>query len=221
MDFSEKSGVNEEWLDRFMDSARFVSSEELQIIWGKILSNEFEKPGSTPPNMIRILSEITPDIAKAFRFICSMSIWLIPLSDDGNFEGRVKRILVPYSDNEELLLKMGIGFDMINELETLGLLKFDAIAGYSIHGVTNKKLLICSRNNIDIIEEHKAGELPSGNVLLTSTGNALSSIVEEVNIDGYHDMIKNFFERRQVTFSTNHDYKFNMEGDDIVIFKNN
>ena len=73
-DFTETSGVNEEWLDRFMESAGFVSSEELQLIWGKILSNEFEKPGSTPPNMIRVLSEITHRMAKAFRYICSMSI---------------------------------------------------------------------------------------------------------------------------------------------------
>lgn len=62
-DFSENSGVSEEWLDRFMDSAGFVSLEEIQWIWGKILANEFEKPGSTPPNMIRILSEITPKLA--------------------------------------------------------------------------------------------------------------------------------------------------------------
>lgn len=36
-DFSEKSGVNEDWLDRFMDSAGFVSSEELQLVWEKYL----------------------------------------------------------------------------------------------------------------------------------------------------------------------------------------
>ena len=51
-DFSVASGVSEEWLERFMDSARFVSTENIQIIWGKILANEFETPGSTPPNII-------------------------------------------------------------------------------------------------------------------------------------------------------------------------
>lgn len=71
-DFSERSGVNEEWFDRFMDSAGFVSSEDVQLIWGKILAKEFENPGSTPSNMIRILTEITPTYAHAFRKICSM-----------------------------------------------------------------------------------------------------------------------------------------------------
>ena len=44
-DFSDKSGVSEEWLERFMDSAGFVSAEDIQIIWGKILANELETLG--------------------------------------------------------------------------------------------------------------------------------------------------------------------------------
>lgn len=44
-----------------MDSAGFVSSEEIQWIWGKILANEFEKPGSTPPNMIRYCQKLLQD----------------------------------------------------------------------------------------------------------------------------------------------------------------
>ena len=70
--FTSDCGVSEEWLERFMDSAAYVSDENIQLIWGKILSNEFDNPGTTPPNMIRILSEMTPTYAKAFRQLCSM-----------------------------------------------------------------------------------------------------------------------------------------------------
>lgn len=92
-DFSENSGVSEEWLDRFMDSAGFVGTEEIQWIWGKILANEFERPGSTPPNMIRILSEITPGLASAFRYICSMCIWILPLNEKGDIQGAFRNFL--------------------------------------------------------------------------------------------------------------------------------
>ena len=37
--FDASSGVNRDWLDRFMDSAGFVSEEQVQQMWGKILSN--------------------------------------------------------------------------------------------------------------------------------------------------------------------------------------
>lgn len=65
-DFQRKSMVNEEWLDRFMDSAKFVSQEEIQIIWGKILAKDL-KNRKTPTSMIRILSEITPELALVFK----------------------------------------------------------------------------------------------------------------------------------------------------------
>ena len=102
-DFSEKSGVSEEWLERFMDSAGFVSSEDIQLIWGKILANEFERPGSTPPNMIRILSEITPKLAKVFRVICSMNVFICPLMEDGNVMGAFRKLFVPYKMNNDRL----------------------------------------------------------------------------------------------------------------------
>ena len=70
--FDASSGVNHDWLERFMDSAGFVSEEQVQQMWGKVLAKEFEKPGSTPHNMVRILSEITSKHAEAFQKICSM-----------------------------------------------------------------------------------------------------------------------------------------------------
>lgn len=34
-DFTEQSKVDEDWLERFMDAAGFVSSDKVQLIWGK------------------------------------------------------------------------------------------------------------------------------------------------------------------------------------------
>jgi len=183
-DFSDRSGVNEEWLDRFMDSAGFVSSEEIQIIWGKILANEFDNPGSTPPNMIRILSEITPNLAIAFRKICSMSIWILPLKDDGNIESGFKKLFVPFQNHDDRMRELGIGFDVLNELETLGVIRFKNIGGYISKGLNNEKILICLGDNLELIEEHKGDNIPIGNVIFTSVGEALSTITDPVDIEG-------------------------------------
>lgn len=218
-DFSEKSGVSEEWLDRFMDSARFVSSEELQLVWGKILANEFERPGSTPPNMIRVLSEITPKMAKAFRLICSMFILVFPLKEDGNIEDKrvMKRFFVPFNGNEDRLHSMGIGFDTLTELDTLGVLKFESLAGYKTKGIEHKRILICVGDNLDVIEKHKNNEIPIGNVMLTSVGAALQAITESVKIESYHDMIRNYLTSNSVTLANEHDFVLRTEGDSIVI----
>lgn len=220
-DFSEDSGVSEEWLERFMDSAGFVSSEEIQWIWGKILANEFEKPGSTPPNMIRILSEITTGLASAFRYICSMCIWILPLSDNGDIEGGFQKLFVPYNKNDEKFRECGVSFNVLNELETLGVIRFESLAGYISKGITNDKVLICVGDKLDVIEGYQKGELPIGNVMLTSVGEALKSITDSVEISDYYEMVKKYMSDKGVKFADEHDYYAEIKGDELTIHRKN
>ena len=82
-DFSESSSVDDDWLARYMDFAKFISNEDKQIIWGKILAGEFQSPGSTPPQLARILSEITEHHANIFNNICNLSTILSAKTSDG------------------------------------------------------------------------------------------------------------------------------------------
>ena len=191
-DFSEQSGVNEEWFDRFMDSAGFVSAEEVQLIWGKILAKEFENPGSTPSNMIRILSEITPTYAQAFRKICSMKTIIIGVDDTGNPQNATQRVIVPYSQNEEVLDEMGLTFNMLNELETFGLIKFDALNGYATVGFEQKLVLLYANGKTIAINEHEKNAVPIGNVMLTSSGECLMNITPTDTISDYGKMIEKY-----------------------------
>jgi len=220
-DFSEDSGVSEEWLDRFMDSAGFVSSEEIQWIWGKILANEFERPGSTPPNMIRILSEITPELASAFRYICSMRIWILPLNENGDIQGEFQELFVPYNKNDEKFRECGVSFNVLNELETLGVIRFESLSGYISTGITNDKVLICVGDKLDVIEEYRKGKLPIGNVMLTSVGEALKSITDSVEISDYYEMVKIYMSDKGVKFADDHEYYAEIKGDKLTIYRKN
>lgn len=113
-DFTEQSKVDEDWLERFMDAAGFVSTDKVQLIWGKILSQEFENPGSTPPNMIRILCEITSTLAQAFRKICSMKTIIVEMNSDGYITKAHHLIIVPYTNNNLKLYEIGLSFSIMN-----------------------------------------------------------------------------------------------------------
>ena len=215
-DFSEESGVSEEWLDRFMDSAGFVSSEEIQLIWGKILANEFERPGSTPPNMIRILSEITPKLAMAFRVICSMNVFICPLREDGDIAMGFQRIFVPYTMNNDRLHDLGLSFNVLNELEALGVIRFNSMSGYVSKGITQEKVLMCIGDRLEVLEEHKNNEVPIGNVLLTSVGEALRAITDPEEIEDYYDMVKKYLDAERVKLAEEHDYFLEIEDDDTM-----
>ena len=220
-DFSEKSGVSEEWLDRFMDSARFVCAEDVQLIWGKILANEFERPNSTPPNMIRILSEITPDLAKAFSLICKMEIWIVILDYKDDVEKVEKMVCVPLINSSDELYEIGIDYDILSELETLGLVRFKTTTGFAIQGVMDEKILVSAGGKIDVIENNKKGEIPLGNIRLTTAGEALRSIM---HYDGEGECIENYFEKvkeymiiKGIGFAAKHDYSAELKNDRIEI----
>lgn len=216
-DFSEKSGVDEEWLERFMDSAGFVSSEDMQLVWGKILSNEFERPGTTPPNMIRILSEFTQPYAKAFRTLCSMRLLLISINEEENIVNATWRNAITYNKNEEYMRKMGLSFEIMNELETLGVIKFNTVAGYVTTNMKEKNVLIYINGNVLETNGHRDDSFPIGNVIFTSAGEALSKITDPYVLENYDMVVKKYMESNNVTFSDENKYSVFLNGDRIRV----
>ena len=59
-----------------------------------------------------------------------MKIWICPLSEQEEIVGAFQKVFVPYKKNEEQLREMGILFNVLNELETLGVIKLETIGGY-------------------------------------------------------------------------------------------
>lgn len=197
-DFSEKSGVNEEWLERFMDSAAFVSDEEMQLIWGKILAMEFSQPGTTPPSMRRILSEITPELAEAFCKICGMQVRFLAYGDEGETE--YKQLFVPFDSNAREFYKYGVGFEILNELENIGLIRFNAMTGYVSSDIKNEKVLVNIADCQQIEVRIHNNEFITGDVILTSAGEALSAIVTEKKWDGYVDCVSRYLSEKNVEY---------------------
>ena len=223
-DFSEKSGVDEEWFERYMDAAKFVSSEEMQLIWGKILAGEFEKPGSTPPNMIRILSEITPDLAQAFQKICSMRVSIFSIKENGKVDKEAFKeiVIVPFSRKGNKFEKIDLSFDVLCELDSLGVIRFDALNGYCQDDITDFRLLMYAENKYEIISYYKERNFPSGKVLLTDAGEALRKIIEPIEIEGYHEMVKDYMIDYCVQFANINDYIMKkIDGEMTVTKKNN
>lgn len=214
-DFTEESGVNREWLERFMESAGFVSNEMVQIMWGKILGKEFEEPGSTPANMIRILSEITPTYAQAFRKICSMQVVIVELNEDDTIKSASQDILVPYSKNIEKFNELKLTFSVFNELETLGLIKLNTINNYVATGIIEKNVLLYVDGETLEIEATGKSTMPSGNVMLTAAGRCLKNITPTEMVEGYLELVKKHMNGGQIKLKENSEYRITKEGNMI------
>ncbi|MBD5518925.1 MAG: DUF2806 domain-containing protein [Lachnospiraceae bacterium] len=210
-DFTEKSGVNSEWLERFMDSAGFVSDEDVQAVWGKILGKEFENPGSTPSNMIRILSEITPTYAQAFRKICSMQMLIVSLDKNGVITDKRLGVVVPITNNKRKLDELGLQFSILNELETLGLIKMEIVNGYASTGVVGEIVLLCVAGETVEVEICRKNQIPIGNILLTDAGMCLENITPAETIDGYSEWVKRYMRSQRVKLKEHTEYQIIQE----------
>lgn len=218
-DFTEKSGVDLEWFDRFMESAGLVTSDNIKLIWGKVLAGEFENAGSTPLNMTRILTEITPAYAEAFSKICGMQRKTVVIDENENVIVNRDDIVVPIRGNEKALSKIGLSINMVNELETLGLIKFDALSGYVAIDITGKAIIWYPEGVSHVISKHDADKLPIGNVTLTAAGECLRRIIEPIPYDGYAKLVDDFSIRNGVEYMAVPDYEIVQNGSDLILHK--
>lgn len=205
--FDTSSGVKQEWFERFMESAGFVSDEQVQMMWGKILAKEFEMPGSTPFNMIRILTEITPKYAHAFQTICSMKRLLVTLDSNGNVSSYRDNIVVPYNGNEDKMREIGLTFDILNEIETLGLIKFNSLGGFVALKMPESGILTYIKGTTKEISKHNKDEIPIGNVMLTDAGECLRRITQPIEIPDYEAIEKDFMIQNGVIYKDSTEYR--------------
>lgn len=214
-DFSETSGVDKDWLSRFMESAGLVSDKMVQDMWGKILAKEFEEPGSTPLNMVRILTEITPKYAQAFRKICGMKVIKIDLNNNDEMECAQQVIIVPYKENEKEFGELGLSFYILNELETLGLIKFASPNGYGYISNNYGKVLYYVDGKVLDFSSWQNENMPAGNVMFTSAGECLKEITPQESIDGYLEMLKKYLKKNRVMLNEPPRYQVSMKEDYI------
>ena len=68
-----------DWISNFFNLCQDISNEELQILWGKLLANEVDKPGSFRRRTMHTLKLISPMEAKWFNALCTN---LITITDE-------------------------------------------------------------------------------------------------------------------------------------------
>ena len=218
--FDSSSGVSQEWLGRFMDSAGFVSEDQVQIMWGKVLAKEFDQPGTTPSNMIRILSEISPLLARAFQVICSMRRLLIIADERGNVTSYREDVVVPYYNEGEELRRLGLPFNVLNELDSLGLIKFNSSLGFVALQIPETGVLTYTNGNLKEIKKHQKGQVPIGSVMLTEAGECLKRITEPEIIDNYEKMEMEYMTKNGVEYKEDSAYSISADENGNLVLHN-
>ena len=112
-----EGSIDDDWMSFLKAKVDEISSEELHLIFGKILAGEVRKPGSFSKKSISTIIDLSPEAAKLFEGLCNVSAF--PQS------GARVLALGMQSPGQNGLAKFGLPFTHLNELNEYGLIISD------------------------------------------------------------------------------------------------
>lgn len=158
--------VDDDWISYFYDNAKNISNVNIQLVWGKLLSNEINNPNSIPKSLIYTLTVISNDCAKKFNIMCKFVV-------NEDFP------LIPHGEFTEIFLSYGLNFNDFLDLQRLGLVIYDGV-GYAKY--TKEESIVFAINNTILEVKANNGRVSIGDVLFTSDGAALYKCIN-VTVD--------------------------------------
>ena len=70
----DPNGPSVDWWHRLYDCGKFVSNEDLQVLFAKVVAGEMKRPGSIAYSTLEVLRRLDPESARIFRIWRSMSV---------------------------------------------------------------------------------------------------------------------------------------------------
>jgi hypothetical protein len=101
--------IEEDWITYFFEPARLISDDDVQQIWGSLLAEESNAPGTFSKRVINTLSVLDKKDAVTFSKLCNF-VWL--------FEGEAS-IVVP---DQRVLKEIGLDTMLQRTFDRLGLI---------------------------------------------------------------------------------------------------
>ena len=192
--------IDPDWTTRFFNDVQDVSSEEMHVLWGRILAGEVEKPGNTSLRTLGVLRNLDQATAKLFVRFCSCCIFTARASGQ-LVDARVPSLGGNAAHNS--LDVFDLGFANLNRLNEHGLVipDYNSWAGYDwavVPSLSIKPLPSFHHQGrewalVSGTEYHRNGPLKVDGVGLTVSGHELSRVVEREPMTRYLDHLKQFF----------------------------
>ena len=120
-DNEEKKTIEDDWLNSFEKEASQKSTEDMQLLFGRILAGEIGKPGLYSIKTVKILGALDQETATLFKLLCSLSVVLGHLPSKYIRDGRV--CFLDEKQGKETLSKYGLDTTQLYILEEYGLIR--------------------------------------------------------------------------------------------------
>jgi hypothetical protein len=175
---SKPQEMENDWVTNFFDKCRLISDKEMQTLWAKLLSGEANSPGAYSKRTVNLVAELDKQAA----------VWLSNLCRFAAMHGDQPIPLI-YDLDAAVYAEGGIFFGMLTHLDSIGLVKFEALSGFSLNS-TFQPLELRYQGTSFLIESKLVASHPRvhiGKVLFTQSGMELARICEPKAIPSFVD----------------------------------
>lgn len=168
-----ENNIDEDWLHRWREYAGSVSSEDLQMLWGRILAGELKSPGKNSYRLLDFIRNLTKDEASLIERMAPFVI----------------KDLIP-RDMAEFLTKAGVSFKALLHLQYLGILSGVESVGLSmsfesLSSDQYTNLLGCHGRGLLVEQQDPKLKLNLSSYFLTSLGKQVIELGTFVPNDEY------------------------------------
>jgi hypothetical protein len=170
--------VSNDWIANFFDRARIVSDVEMQQLWARVLAGEANDPGTFSRKTINLLADLGKVEAEWFTMLCGY-IWNI---------GGLSPLI--YDIFHGIYLNNGINFNVLVELEALGLIKISHPTVFSRAELLKVKEVTYFGRSVTLdLKTSKHNVIPTGHVILTVPGKELAGYCGSQPVPGFYEYI--------------------------------
>lgn len=188
-DVSDKL-VDEDWLARLFQIVKDVSSEEMQLVWGKILAGEIKEPGNFSFRTLETVRNLSQSDAEMFQKIIPLVI----------AHGSSKCIL----SDTKTLTKYNVALSDVLILAECGLINLESLV-LQLYVTNTMKSLIYTDSRLLLVagSDEKEKKVTFGVYPLTKVGGELYNILshspnEQYIFDVADQIIKNNKEKNPI-----------------------
>ena len=184
---SEPTSVADEWMFNFFERCGTFSAEEMKDVWAKMLAGEANSPGQFSRHAVNILSMMDSNDVSTFTKLLSCS-----------FDNYNNAIII-FGLNDAILGSVGVLFDDLNSLRSLGLIAYDAIGSIdlSITPPLEKEGLLYGGYILLLKKDGGIATLPTGKITLTRAGFELAKLVNKTYIMSYLEYVRSALIKKQ------------------------
>lgn len=177
-DTAEPENIEDDWIANFFDKSKFISDNNMQELWSKILAGESNKPGTYSKRTIEVLSNLDKSDAVLFTNLCKF-VWSF---------GELQPLI--FDHQNDIYNKYGINFSTLMHLDEIGLISFNSTTGFLRKGFRKNAAVFYYGRPLQIeFNKDKDNQMQTGNVLLTSIGKELALIANSNKLDEFYDYV--------------------------------